>query len=442
MTLTDKKEAEYQVIVSHISDLLTQDLILTGIHRHCRFTDYGLSFDFPNIKYVHKTGDILYPTWQIEELKNAEISLETFRKIIAFLEEECTDYGFYLKEFEEQIKTSEEKEKKIIEYFRRSMKMAGTVPYFMFEQKLQEVLKQKKIPAHVIPASVTDITQAFLDLEGIAAKHKKHLGRLKKKKDNEISEFLKQDLHRFCEKYAYLGMKYFKGKPWTIPEAFRMLFSVDRRKKIKKRRIKDPHVDIAAQILRLRTIKWELMCKGTYLFRKYIINHFSQEFAYTDLLKMRLNEILGMLQRQLPIDEIDDRKLFIMNLGREGVRLLPDYEDKIERTEKSMIEEIRGQCAQPGKVVGRVKVCLTPEECKKVNRGDILVTKMSTPDFLPAMRKAAAFITDIGGITSHAAIISREMGKPCIIDTKIATKALRDGDLVKVDAEKGTIKKV
>lgn len=66
--------------------------------------------------------------------------------------------------------------------------------------------------------------------------------------------------------------------------------------------------------------------------------------------------------------------------------------------------------------------------------------KNSPPDFLPAMKKAVAFVTDEGGITCHAAIIAREMGKPCIIGTKNATRILKDGDFVEVDAENGVVK--
>ena len=66
----------------------------------------------------------------------------------------------------------------------------------------------------------------------------------------------------------------------------------------------------------------------------------------------------------------------------------------------------------------------------------------TTPDFVPAVKIAAAVITDYGGITSHAAIVSREFGVPCVIGTKIATKVLKDGDRVEVDAEKGIVKKI
>lgn len=90
---------------------------------------------------------------------------------------------------------------------------------------------------------------------------------------------------------------------------------------------------------------------------------------------------------------------------------------------------------------GKVQVILNPHT-EKFTAGKILVTTMTRPDFVPLMRKAAAIITDEGGITSHAAIVSRELGIPCIIGTKIATKALKTGDTVEIDIVKGIVRKV
>lgn len=101
---------------------------------------------------------------------------------------------------------------------------------------------------------------------------------------------------------------------------------------------------------------------------------------------------------------------------------------------------VRGQAAFKGFVTGRVKVLYGPKDVEKVEKGDIIVSPMTMPDVLPAMKKAAAFVTDEGGLLSHAAIIAREMKKPCIIGTKIATKVLKDGDMVEVDAERGVVK--
>lgn len=110
-----------------------------------------------------------------------------------------------------------------------------------------------------------------------------------------------------------------------------------------------------------------------------------------------------------------------------------------EETDK---KEIKGQIGHKGKVKGIVKLVSSEKDLGKVEGGDILVAAMTVPKYLPAMKKAAAFVTDEGGITCHAAIVSREMGKPCIIGTKIATQVLKDGDKVEVDADKGIVKLV
>lgn len=102
--------------------------------------------------------------------------------------------------------------------------------------------------------------------------------------------------------------------------------------------------------------------------------------------------------------------------------------------------KLKGITAHKGSVQGIARLVLKKSELHKVKNGDILITDATTPDFLPAMKKAAAFVTDEGGITCHAAIVAREMKKPCIVGTKIATKILKDGDLVKVDAKNGIVK--
>ena len=82
------------------------------------------------------------------------------------------------------------------------------------------------------------------------------------------------------------------------------------------------------------------------------------------------------------------------------------------------------------------------EQIGEAQEGDIIVSTMTTPDFVPAMQKAAAIITDEGGITCHAAIVARELNKPCVIGTKFATEILKDGDEVEVDADNGIVTKL
>ena len=82
------------------------------------------------------------------------------------------------------------------------------------------------------------------------------------------------------------------------------------------------------------------------------------------------------------------------------------------------------------------------KDVRKFVSGRILVALMTSPDYIVAIKKAKAIITDDGGITSHAAIVARELKKPCIVGTKFASKVLHDGDLVEVDAEQGIVKKI
>lgn len=106
----------------------------------------------------------------------------------------------------------------------------------------------------------------------------------------------------------------------------------------------------------------------------------------------------------------------------------------------SKIKELKGSVACPGKVTGRAKIINLPEEMSKMEQGDILVSSATAPSIVPAMKKAAAIITDEGGLTCHAAIVSRELNTPCVVGLKIITRVVKDNDLVEVDANSGVVK--
>jgi len=108
----------------------------------------------------------------------------------------------------------------------------------------------------------------------------------------------------------------------------------------------------------------------------------------------------------------------------------------------AMQRVIKGSVACRGRATGKVKIIKKLSELSKVQKGDVLVTKMTTPDYVMAMHKAAAIVTDEGGITCHAAIVSREFNIPCIVGTRNATQILSDNDLVEVDAMEGVVRVV
>ena len=104
--------------------------------------------------------------------------------------------------------------------------------------------------------------------------------------------------------------------------------------------------------------------------------------------------------------------------------------------------ELAGTCACPGKAQGIIKIINVPDEMIKMNKGDIMLSHTTFPSLVPAMKKAAAIITEDGGITCHAAIVARELQTPCVVGCKHALQILKDGDMVEIDATKGTIKKL
>ena len=100
---------------------------------------------------------------------------------------------------------------------------------------------------------------------------------------------------------------------------------------------------------------------------------------------------------------------------------------------------LEGTSASPGIGTGEVKIIKNAKQIDRVKKGDVLVSAMTSPDFVPAMKRAVAIVTDAGGATSHAAIVSRELGIPCVVGTKEATKRLSDGIVVTVDGTRGNV---
>jgi len=100
---------------------------------------------------------------------------------------------------------------------------------------------------------------------------------------------------------------------------------------------------------------------------------------------------------------------------------------------------LSGAPASPGVAHGPVKIVPDPSQIDKVLNGDILVAEMTTPDFVPAMKRAAAIVTDRGGRTAHAAIVSRELGIPCVVGCEKATATLKDGQVITVDGGNGKV---
>lgn len=159
-------------------------------------------------------------------------------------------------------------------------------------------------------------------------------------------------------------------------------------------------------------------------------------------------EIVAILENNLSQQELDKIKertdgCFMLN-GTvypldELSSVLKENGLFLEKTDID-VDELKGSIAFKGVITGTVKVILEFDDLDKISEGDILVTEQTNPKYVSAMKLASAVVTDEGGTLCHAAITSRELKKPCIIGTKTATKALKDGDEVEVNADKGMIK--
>jgi phosphoenolpyruvate synthase (EC 2.7.9.2) len=152
-------------------------------------------------------------------------------------------------------------------------------------------------------------------------------------------------------------------------------------------------------------------------------------------------------QRVNPKQLIERRNGFAMLLHDGAVSILTGdamqkWWNKRNTESDRPVREVRGLSAYRGATTGRARILTSAAMQDAVREGDILVVSMTTPDYLPSMKKAAAFVTDEGGVICHAAIIARELKKPCVIGTQKATFAFKDDDLIEVDGYKGVVRLV
>ena len=135
---------------------------------------------------------------------------------------------------------------------------------------------------------------------------------------------------------------------------------------------------------------------------------------------------------------IDRGKLYIVQT-RPITTIVSNQKTLDNQSKITQKPDLTGEQASPGTASGVVIIINNPKEIDRAQKGQILVTSMTTPDFVPAMKKVNGIITDKGGQTSHAAIVSRELGVPCVVGTKIATKMFKEGDIVTINGTTGEI---
>ena len=179
-----------------------------------------------------------------------------------------------------------------------------------------------------------------------------------------------------------------------------------------------------------------------------IIEKISDELGIdTELLKYSLhNEIMSVIKKDDKVlSEIKKRKEGLVSFSQKTTEpktfsgsIAKEYFDIIEKTITA--SEIKGTTASPGKAIGTAKIILNQSDFSKMENGDVIVASMTRPEYVSIMKMASAIVTDEGGITCHAAIVSRELNIPCITGTQIASRSIKDGDLIDVNADHGLVK--
>ncbi len=344
----------------------------------------------------------------------------------------------------------------------------------LIENLADDILKSKLL--HINPAKAEEyfMILASPNKENESTKEMKSILNiaLKMKQNKDYTEDLKNHINKF----SWINTRGFYGKPWDeedileranliIKEGYpeetliHLNSSINKTKEQTKAILKDieadkeleEFVDITKQLVHFRTYRMDMYVKQG-LKIVPLFDEIAERIGiyHEDIFYLTYDEIIDSLKNNTKYnDQIKERKKRFGFYRKEGRLKIYTGDELEELTRKNIkkeinesITELKGTTACKGKLQGKVKIIPSKDHLDKVKKGDILITSMTTPDFIPAMERAAAFVTDEGGILCHAAIVSREMNKPCIIGTNIATKIFKDGELVEVDAHEGIIKKI
>jgi phosphohistidine swiveling domain-containing protein len=210
-------------------------------------------------------------------------------------------------------------------------------------------------------------------------------------------------------------------------------------------------MDMLAELIRFGELKFAIhnalgpLFEDLYAFIRNVAKKYN--FSVEQIFSLKSNELHDLLSgKRLPDKDIlNERLAGLVLLPKRGavdmVLTGKDYllwKDRIEPKNK----EVRGSIAYSGKAEGIVKVHLSVMKGEDIPKGTVLVSGMTNPQIVPYLKNAVAIVTDEGGLTCHAAIVSRELKIPCIVGTKVATQVFKDGDFVEVDADSGVVRKI
>ena len=314
--------------------------------------------------------------------------------------------------------------------------------YFIFDEYLTQKVKSIVVKYDLGEAGETTFFMPVLISERIL--EKKSLINVLNKKET-IDEFL--------DNFRHLGHCWFYGKDYNKKDILERLKSVDKKAEASVQNHEE-NKERTEQLFKKLNKNERAFVEG---FQLLLYNTNTLDDNYSYFLSKSMNffqslaKKMGITYNQLrwmTIDEILEGFDVTQIERREQSHSIELVHEEIILKELDTIVKnqnlkeyiIKGTIANKGRAQGKVCIVNSVEDNHNISKGDILVSVMTQPAFIPAMEKAAAIVTDIGGLTCHAAIVSRELGKPCIVSAKIATQVLNNGDFVEVDANQGVVK--
>lgn len=408
---------------------------------------------------------------------------------------ECVNYSRKINSIIDLDKYTKKELIKIFEGY--TLKILKVMPFVntltIFENfltaKLRDSLKQRKIKKSYIlkyllkfslPIKETFSSKQNRELLKLAKEIqktkflKKNRRKINQIKYKDFPEKIRKKIEEHQQKYAWMGIIFMRGKPYSTNKFFEDLKGLlvkncakkldslikEKRNKednifniIKKLRFSKEEkfiVEKLRQIAFMRVYRIDMINISNFYalkFLEYIANKVS--LSYKDSLFLMPSEIKeSLLDKKNFENDIKIRKKgWAMIIYKDKLELITGekynlIKDEVFTKDYSKFDSVKGMVAYKGKVIGKVFIAMNSGQLKGITKEDILIAPETTVDFEIAMEKVKAIVTDRGGILSHAAIVSREMKKPCVIGTKIATKVFKDGDLIEVDANKGIVRKI
>ncbi len=353
-------------------------------------------------------------------------------------------------------------------------------PMFLISEPTAKVMREELLKVVKEDKKVDELLLIFsvpLELND-AMRERRELLKLARFKKKLSQEQLEKKLIEHTERFKHIPMFDFNHEPFTIEHFWNELekiknpeeeiqtidASIAERKEKFEYKLKALHIPSESRLFKLIKMFNFLVFVRDYrdtirqklnLSLKYLYEEIGKraDLTSSDLSLFTNEEIANFLNGKLSAKHMQDEaaqrhQSFLLIQRGQKIEVYSGHKAKeiaakeLASSDATKLKEVRGITGSKGKASGKAVIIHTNLDLKKVRDGCVLVAHMTRQDYVPAMRKCVAFVTDEGGVTCHTAIIARELGVPCVVGTGNATEVFKDGDEVEVNAQKGTAKKI